>query len=128
MAQAIRYELNGTDESKIEVAIRVTVYWIIYYSKGSIVNHLKHLLTELIYRVRLRRQPGLNAVITHLKTVVDLTPELLSSEQTQQIGEALEYLLGRDGIAEGYHEGASSRVERPIPLKSGPTIVAFQQN
>lgn len=120
LATLIRSELNSTDEAKIDAAIRAIVYWVIYHDRQLTTPPPQDLVDELIYRLRLRRQPGLRAVMMHLKTIIDLKPRLLSAEQAAGICEALKHLVAETALPKETLAEPSAEINAPISFEERP--------
>jgi hypothetical protein len=95
VAQKLRFTLNSTEQDNIADSIDGLYLWFFYSARGSIPAPPNDLLNELVNRVLIRRQPGLDSVMQCLAAILKDLPQLFTDTQLEKENMciALQYLL-----------------------------------
>jgi hypothetical protein len=93
ISQKLRIGLASSTPEELEWATNALIYWLAFSHRHDLPTPSPDLLGELVTRVFTRRQPGLNFSLNSINSLMDMMPELFSSEHLDKLCIGLEYLL-----------------------------------
>lgn len=120
----LRQGLNSLDHVLVREAIRGLSRWILLSVKGNTAQGIPvpppDLLFDLVRRLTVRQQPGLESTMVHLAELLEECPETLSEPMLESISTALWYLAEETKLISPDHHANNLTIRPTIPLSDRP--------
>ncbi len=132
VAQKLRFSLNSAKQDEVEGCIQGLYYWFFHSTRGSISSPPDDFLDELINRVIIRRQPGLDSLMRYLSAILKYLPQIFTEKQLESICTALQYLAEETKLPEQLERDMLDDRNILIPVSDRPkyrqlsALIAYQ--
>ena len=97
-ASRLRLALNSMREDEVRGAVQGVFYWLGYHAKNLVPAPPADLLEDIINHTLTRRQPGLQAALQYLASIVHMLPEAVTNQQRNRLHNALDYLAAETAL------------------------------
>lgn len=120
IAQKLRYGLSSTKEEEVHGSTLGIFNWLVHASRQCIRTPPDDLLNDLVNKVVIRRQPGLDSAIKRLSVIARRLPDLLDESQMTSLCLALEHLIKETELPERRDIESISDLPTPITVNERP--------